>query len=427
MNIIESIKIDGLWGRQDSKIKIKFDKNFNFLIGQNGTGKTTIINLLAAALSADFERLDKIQFSKICIYLHEVVGKKKPSIEITKTEKSDVPYYDIQYKIKLSSRERPINFDLDAFAEEQFYRGMPPRILRERLHREKFLDVKHQLKSMLNLCWLSIHRHNEENRAPEERKNIPSVDQKLQSLNNEFIKFFSRLSRIYAEQAREFQKQIFLSLLNAQNEQSIIGKSQKINVDQEKTALGNVFDILGVESAKYIKPLNIHFQRFEDARKMLAESKLNTHAFAAILSALKTHTLVQYYEELNQKREEIFKPRTDFLKVINELFDTRKTISISEKNEIVIEAPDGRSIPLEELSSGEKQLLIILGEAMLQDKSSVVYIADEPELSLHIKWQEKLTSSISKLNPNTQIIFATHSPDIVSIYSDNVINMESIV
>ena len=55
-----------------------------------------------------------------------------------------------------------------------------------------------------------------------------------------------------------------------------------------------------------------------------------------------------------------------------------------------------------------------------------VCIADEPELSLHLSWQEQLITSLRTVNPNAQVVFATHSPDIVSTYSDHVFDMEKI-
>lgn len=66
-------------------------------------------------------------------------------------------------------------------------------------------------------------------------------------------------------------------------------------------------------------------------------------------------------------------------------------------------------------------------EALLQEKRNVIFIADEPELSLHVKWQEKLINAIRELNPNAQLIIATHSPDIVADYRNKVIDMEGIV
>ena len=86
----------------------------------------------------------------------------------------------------------------------------------------------------------------------------------------------------------------------------------------------------------------------------------------------------------------------------------------------------GDEMPLEKLSSGEKQLIIMLGESLLQEQSECVYFADEPEISLHISWQESLVNDVLRLNPNVQLILATHSPDIVSIYSDNAIDISAI-
>lgn len=77
-----------------------------------------------------------------------------------------------------------------------------------------------------------------------------------------------------------------------------------------------------------------------------------------------------------------------------------------------------------ELSSGEKQLYIFLMEALLQHEQPSIFIADEPELSLHILWQEKLVSAMRNLNDKAQIIFATHSPDLVGPFSDAIFDMD---
>ena len=65
------------------------------------------------------------------------------------------------------------------------------------------------------------------------------------------------------------------------------------------------------------------------------------------------------------------------------------------------------------LSSGEKQMLVILLTVLVQDNSHCVLFMDEPEASLHIEWQQKLISMIRELNPNVQIILTTHSPAVI--------------
>ena len=68
------------------------------------------------------------------------------------------------------------------------------------------------------------------------------------------------------------------------------------------------------------------------------------------------------------------------------------------------------------LSSGEKQLIVLLACLSFSEeaKESHVYIVDEPEVSLHISWQEKFVDALLEASPNTQFILATHSPSIIA-------------
>ena len=77
----------------------------------------------------------------------------------------------------------------------------------------------------------------------------------------------------------------------------------------------------------------------------------------------------------------------------------------------VIRAEDEK-IQLDQLSSGEKQILLILTTVFLQEEKPAVLLMDEPEISLHITWQDRLIELIRKLNPNCQLILTTHSPNI---------------
>lgn len=65
------------------------------------------------------------------------------------------------------------------------------------------------------------------------------------------------------------------------------------------------------------------------------------------------------------------------------------------------------------LSSGEKQMLIILLTALVEDGLPHVLFLDEPEASLHIEWQQRLIGLIRSLNPHVQIVLTTHSPAVI--------------
>ena len=109
---------------------------------------------------------------------------------------------------------------------------------------------------------------------------------------------------------------------------------------------------------------------------------------------------------------EISKPKTKFQDLIDELFaETGKKIN-RKSNEIIIEQ-DGDILTPYKLSSGEKQMLVILLTVLVQDNAHCALFMDEPEISLHIEWQQRLITLIRSLNPNVQIILTTHSPALI--------------
>lgn len=74
---------------------------------------------------------------------------------------------------------------------------------------------------------------------------------------------------------------------------------------------------------------------------------------------------------------------------------------------------EGDILTMEQLSNGERQMLFILLTILAQHRDSCVLLMDEPEISLHIEWQQRLIALIRDINPNVQIILTTHSPAVI--------------
>lgn len=101
-----------------------------------------------------------------------------------------------------------------------------------------------------------------------------------------------------------------------------------------------------------------------------------------------------------------------FFEMINMLFEsTGKTIDIDDKNRVIFRK-GLQIIDMDRLSAGEKQMLLLLFTLFLMEDRPNVLLLDEPEISLHIEWQDRLVSLMHELNPNCQIIMTTHSPNI---------------
>lgn len=117
-------------------------------------------------------------------------------------------------------------------------------------------------------------------------------------------------------------------------------------------------------------------------------------------------------EDGQRKAAEVSYPKRRFQDLADELFaETGKKI-IRGKNEIVFEQEGEELLPYK-LSSGEKQMLVILLTVLVQDKQPCVLLMDEPEVSLHIEWQQRIISIIREMNPHAQIILTTHSPAMI--------------
>ncbi len=126
----------------------------------------------------------------------------------------------------------------------------------------------------------------------------------------------------------------------------------------------------------------------------------------------------QYAIEINDITDKINKPLTSFKTLIDAYFaDTHKTLITNNETSPLLITLDDQSgsalIPATQLSSGEKQLLIIFLTVMLQQNSTFILLMDEPETSLHVEWQSTFIDKIKAINPNIQIIAATHNPLIL--------------
>ena len=113
-----------------------------------------------------------------------------------------------------------------------------------------------------------------------------------------------------------------------------------------------------------------------------------------------------------QKASEISRPKTLFQNLIDEFFSETSKKIIRTENEIRF-SQIGEVLTPYQLSSGEKQMLVILLTVLVEDLQPYVLFMDEPEASLHVEWQQKLINTILKLNPNVQIVLTTHSPAVI--------------
>ena len=423
MNYIESVEIEGFWGRKN--VSLQLNPDLNFLIGPNGSGKTTIINLVSAVLRADIPALYSVQFDQITIKMKAVGANRKPVIELAKVVDPKMGSVELIYTVRKKASDKGDIFGVEGPYDDRIY---PDRYARNRRFRETGARLSRILSDLVEVNWLSIHRSSAETERRNRREDgyETSIDHKLRDISQAFSKFFSLLNSKAEAESKNFQEHVFLSLLEQKRSDAEVLRQAVIESESRQSVVSVLRD-LGVSNSKATRSVNAHFTRTNEAKENWDKSKSLTLQDAIALSdAARVSEMLKEWRDLQGQREAIFQPKIKFEGIINKLF-SGKEIHFDERNTPMVHLETGETVGIEVLSSGEKQLFIILGEALLQEERSVVFISDEPELSLHVSWQAALFEHIRSLNGSCQIISATHSPDIVGSFQDRVIKIEQCI
>ena len=168
-------------------------------------------------------------------------------------------------------------------------------------------------------------------------------------------------------------------------------------------------------------PTETNFQKVEIASPMLVREYkflniVDTELIKDVPSYIATKIIEMANDQEDTPMQEI---RTAVFKEINEIFEILDLdikisgISKNAKSIPIFTNSSGDKFDINELSSGEKQLFLrTLAIRMLNPENSIILI-DEPELSLHPKWQQRIVDVYRKIGKNNQIIIATHSPHIL--------------
>ena len=194
-----------------------------------------------------------------------------------------------------------------------------------------------------------------------------------------------------------------------------------------KTELDYLISELSIKFSDYHGMINTSIKKeTEEIREKI--QKIESNISEASIEELQEFQKLKTEE--NKIKSAKYKQILLFQEIINMFYkDTKKEIIIDDvsiQNPKVpflikftdksIDTPVDENEELEfisKLSSGEKQILIIFLNIVVQGENPFILLMDEPESSLHVEWQAVLIENIKKLNSNIQMIIATHNPIIL--------------
>ena len=429
MTKIQYFRIYNLFNQYN--VSLNFEDNVNIFLGENGMGKTTILSCLYYVLSGRLDKLDNILFDSIVIRFEgneELTLKRNDLNRYLEENVYDTPRYRRMRHSNLgnifSEKEKE---ELKRLAQEgnanreelteyavrvgDVY-GMPIRIAYEEVSRYIFslikpdeygkatnaVDFKNKVENLVeeDVLYYPTYRRIEEDMSK------LGVDMDRDNVKERLIQFGMKdvenridkvLETIKSAAINGFAKMTGVLLKQYLNPTEI---DKGINIDKEtlNIALDRIGDEIEKSDKEKIKQIVANNEIYKDE---------NQHLFNLIVN------LISSYEKQTQHDEKIRKYRD----ICNAYLDGKKYIYDESNVKLEIYRNNYKKpISIQNLSSGEKQVLSIFSKLYLEQQKPCIILFDEPELSLSIKWQEHFLPDIMKSGKCSLLVAVTHSPFI---------------
>lgn len=262
---------------------------------------------------------------------------------------------------------------------------------------------------------LARHSRNKNLRKSYHFKEIDPISHILNMIESELNAYRKYCSILDTD----YQKESYEKMVNLKNIEEI---TQKI-LDFDENSIDQTGERISKQMTYFKQRFQIpreeEFQILKDnftqeKNKVKNGDEITGSFLLTFIQFLRLDELTTLLETSNQKKEMRYRS-FEKLKSILELFysSTRKKV-LFEDEKIVFELKNGDKISPNELSSGEKQILIFFTHLLFAKNRDIesIILYDEPDLSLHLDWQENFIDTVLQINSKIQMILATHSPGI---------------
>lgn len=431
----------GIHGFLDRDISFKPD--ITFLTGINGSGKTTVVNLIVAMLTPALDILANIEFKNVRILIesdrkrHSIrVDKYEKSISINENNSGESFTYTKFPLVSESATPKELEMEQEYYKEILITNTNNPVIdLIANLPTPMFLGVDRRTRISGELSRFMALRS--ASKPSRNYFNSPLLRSLSDAAGLVETKYRDRLISV-GRLGDELRKKILLELLRVDpvapfRDTKVPTASDVREIHSMRRDVQVLPSVLGLAESEVQNRINPFLDQLESYAKSIPhdynpqrklESKKDVDTYIALASwQTNRHQLdkIKSVSNLLQKFDNDRKYITDetdrYFSMVNKfLIDSGKTLKADDVGYISCSISNiEEDRPLTALSSGEAQIFVILSHLFFNPiaQKGNIFIVDEPELSLHVQWQELFVDSIMNANSNVQYILATHSPSII--------------
>mgnify|MGYP000504466931 CR=1 FL=1 len=413
---IEYIDIIGLFGRYD--VKVSLDNQVNIFIGENGLGKTTILNCVYYILEKKFLKLLKIRFSEIQVKFRDETSLYRVSIEDIEDYKNKKKIYPLElFEIKEFDDDFRLNKDKKASLintkKFNYSNKLKKGNFENVLELEKIISKNIKQKIIYLPTYRRIESEFKSFRKNNNYGRIELYESEFESESEELLIKFGMsdveeaIDRILKEirliAMSGFSKMTGILLkqyVDDSNSERFLNLNKKPKVDYQTLEI--ILTRLGKEiEEKYQKQI----------LNLFKEEKMEDNKYLWNL----IENLIHNYNQQKKYDDKIKKFADTCNKYLNDKQFYYNQSTLSLEIYLISDIRQRRNIiKLAQLSSGEKQIISLFSKLYLEDNGNKknIIIIDEPELSLSLKWQKMLLPDIIKTENCDLLLTVTHSPFI---------------
>lgn len=404
--MLTKLEIEQLFGRFNYTIELQ-KTPITILTGPNGYGKSTILRIIAALSNADLVFFCHLPFQKIIITFDD---DQRFTIEKSKQQKR------LHINNRSATVEEILFYDryVNSMGERLTRRGRTPKLIDKQGGLRSFLEddvwikliendsitkkamsyieIRNALKQISNKSG-TVRLISEQRLIRKERDEEDKTEQivdAIGTLPNKMMQKISKLTADYSKAANSldssYPRRLLSTKVGLRDREEFENKMKVANEKFSKLSNYDLVDLDLLSSVEYqeefSKALKVYFDDFEEKYKVFAE----------------------FIEKLDL-----------YTDIVNSRL-TFKKIKVAKDSGLVMVDDQNQVLKLDQLSSGEKQEILLFYELIFETDKQLLLLIDEPEISLHIMWQKMFMNDLSRVVDlgNLRVMVATHSPQIIN-------------
>jgi predicted ATP-binding protein involved in virulence len=419
-----NLKINGLFDLFSYAIDLNQEEDLTILTGPNGYGKTTVLNIIYNLFSYRFFYFQKLAFSEITLLFDD-----RSKLNIKKTAATNEKA--VSFFLYDGANKNSISFEYaiskDEGIKNQVEKYTPPFI--HRISPDEWLDDRNnqilEFDELLN----------------EFSERIPSNvlnNFKTNELNNEALQVVINSLKVYLIKEQRLIKQYKIQRRIATREVSFINtiqeyaqelsdliKNKQVESLQKTQQLDSSFPKRLLDSNITTLPKEDFVSRFEDLKckyEQLQKFGLTTNTLdiPSYDENKENAKVLSVYLNDSEQKTSIFDGLLSkielFTTILNQKRFAFKSIQIDKDHGFIFKTSNGQQLALTDLSSGEQHEVVLLYELLFKVEPNTLVLIDEPEISLHVSWQQEFINDMIKIAKMQKIHFivATHSPTVIN-------------